>query len=147
MYKVNKFLSLPFGRKKLLAQSLLLIWLIRIGLWTFSFERLNKWLFSCDSEMSNGKTENWNEIEIISDAVRSSSRYVPRASCLTQAFAVAILLRRRGQHSQLKIGVNKDANEKFTAHAWIEINGQIIIGKLPLHQRFIVLSPSNSIVL
>ena len=63
------------------------------------------------------------------------------ASCLTQALATRTLLNLKGQKSHLKIGVDKDKKENFEAHAWIEKEGKIIIGKLPRHQqRFVILN-------
>lgn len=62
--------------------------------------------------------------------VSRTSRFVPGASCLTQALAVQTLLGMRNQRSDLKIGVGKNKEDEFVAHAWIEIGERIVIGKL-----------------
>ena len=61
-------------------------------------------------------------------AVRASSRYVPAATCLTQALAVQVLLAESGYDSRIEIGVNKDERRRFQAHAWVVCRGEIVIG-------------------
>lgn len=67
-------------------------------------------------------------IEQICRAVRRVSRYIPSASCLTQALAAKILLRRSGHEAKLRIGVAKGAAGDFQAHAWVEVAGRSVIG-------------------
>lgn len=61
-------------------------------------------------------------------AVMTSSRYVPAATCLTQAFATQVLLSRRGLPARLRIGVVKGKDGRLQAHAWVESNGVVVIG-------------------
>jgi hypothetical protein len=61
-------------------------------------------------------------------AVRSAARFVPAASCLTQAIAAQVLLAFHGEKTCLRIGVAKDEKGEFKAHAWIESQNRIIIG-------------------
>lgn len=148
MRKLFRFLFYPYRKKKLLAQSLFLIWIIRIGLWLFSFKKLNAWLSLSGSNVSAGGGQtDWDTVERVVRSVKACSRYVPYASCLTQALATRRLLEIRGQHPELKIGVKKDEDEKFAAHAWIEIDGRIIIGKHPFHNQYLVLESLGSAVL
>jgi hypothetical protein len=147
MNKIFKFLFLPFQKKKLLIQSLIAVGVIRLSLWVFPFKALNRWLSAFAATDSGDPKVEWSVVENVASAVRECSRYVPYASCLTQALAVRTLLGLRRQNSQLKIGVDRDEDGKFMAHAWVEIDGKIIIGKLPLHQRFNVLESSGSVTI
>jgi len=61
-------------------------------------------------------------------AVRAVSPYVPSATCLTQALTLQALLSREGIHSDLRIGVARDDASGIIAHAWVEIDGAVIIG-------------------
>ena len=61
-------------------------------------------------------------------SVEASGRRVPRASCLTQAVAAQLLLHHYGYGSTLCVGVAKEANDAFRAHAWVEYEGRIIVG-------------------
>ena len=61
-------------------------------------------------------------------AVRAVSRYVPGATCLTQALAAQTFLTRSGHASRIEIGVRKDERRQFLAHAWVVSGDQIILG-------------------
>ena len=56
------------------------------------------------------------------------ARFVPRASCLTQALALQWLLARAGLASELFVGVRQDAAGRFAAHAWVSCNQRIVLG-------------------
>ena len=62
-------------------------------------------------------------------AVRAAARFVPKASCLTQALALKSMLAKAGYDSTLRIGVNPALSGRFSAHAWIERNGEVLIGQ------------------
>ena len=64
----------------------------------------------------------------VASAVKSASRFVPRATCLTQALVAERMLARRGRSSTLRIGVARDASGAFEAHAWLEHADRVIIG-------------------
>jgi hypothetical protein len=59
-------------------------------------------------------------------AVRLAARYVPGASCLTQALTAQLLLSWCGIASRLHVGVSRAQN--FEAHAWLEYNGRVLLG-------------------
>ena len=61
-------------------------------------------------------------------AVRSASRVVPGATCLTQALAAKLVLSRRGYSSRLRIGVARGPGHRLRAHAWLEANGVVVVG-------------------
>lgn len=147
MKKILKFLFLPYRKKKLLSQSLIAVTSIRLSLWIFPFKALNNWLCNFASADSGDRKTEWSVIDNVTSAVQACSLYVPYASCLTQALTVRTLLGLRGQASQLKIGVDRDEGGKFMAHAWVEIDGKIIIGKLPHHHNFNVLRSSGSVAI
>ncbi|HEX3354165.1 MAG TPA: lasso peptide biosynthesis B2 protein [Terriglobales bacterium] len=73
-------------------------------------------------------------VEKLSWSVSAASRFVPRATCLTQAVALHILLKRAGCHSRLRIGVSSKSGE-FASHAWVENQDRVVIGNVEL-QRF-----------
>ena len=65
-------------------------------------------------------------------AIGRAARFVPRASCLTQALALQSVLSGCGEVCSLVLGVDKSAKPgakiNFEAHAWIEWQGRVIIG-------------------
>jgi len=60
-------------------------------------------------------------------AVTRASKFVPFATCLTQALAGGFLIRRGGRNAVIHFGVAK-GTEGFKAHAWLESDGGILIG-------------------
>lgn len=148
MNRLYKFINLSFKEKKLLGESLFLLIVIRLSLSLLPFRWLNKYLSGSNLSNSSCQEADWIVVNQVIDSVRVCSRYIPRATCLTQSIAARTLLRSRGQSSELKIGVTKGTRNNLEAHAWIEIDERIVIGKLPLHrQRFTVLKVPDLIIL
>ena len=56
-------------------------------------------------------------------AAIAGRRGLVEATCLRQALAVYLLLRRRGLEPQLKLGVDRQGTRP-DMHAWVELNGQ-----------------------
>lgn len=64
----------------------------------------------------------------LASVVTFASRFVPRATCLTQAIAAQLLFRHYRYESKLCLGVAKTARGAFTAHAWVEREERVVIG-------------------
>jgi hypothetical protein len=123
MSKLRKFAELPAGEKLLLLRVLFVVGWIRAALWVLPFRVLQKFAF-------RGKKKKYTSysVEQYVWAVRATSRYVPRATCLTQALAAQVLLSRAGFSPQVEIGVAKNEKNQFQAHAWLVLKGQVVIG-------------------
>jgi hypothetical protein len=140
MKRLRKFLSLPAAERKLLIRAFLLVAAIRLGLWTISFRRLQRILNRAAAKRPQAEAVS---VERAVWAVQVASRRVPGASCLTQAMAAQTLLRRGGQASRLWIGVAKDLDRKFKAHAWIETQGRVLLGG-PDFANYVALPPLDA---
>ena len=58
-----------------------------------------------------------------------SRRLFPARPCLTQALAAQVLLRwKKGRPAQLRIGVARADGNQIQAHAWLERDGNVLIG-------------------
>jgi hypothetical protein len=55
-------------------------------------------------------------------------RLLPAGPCLSQAIVADMLLRRRGFDSQLRIGVAREESGALRAHAWVESDGEVVMG-------------------
>lgn len=88
----------------------------------------------------------WKLIKEISRSVKHCSKYIPSATCLTQALATQTILRLRGQESSLRLGVDKDQTDKLIAHAWLEVDDKIIIGGLTDIKRYSVLTANKELL-
>ena len=142
-----RFLHLSTTEKILILESFLVVLAIRVVLWVVPAELvrgLSPWN-SAEKDASAGQGD-WHEITSIVRAVKAASRFVPKATCLTQALAASWLIRRHGQSSDLVIGVAKDDRSQLIAHAWLEKDGRIILGKHPEQGRFVPLSTDPVVI-
>ena len=142
MERLRKFLRLPAADRRLLVKALLIVGAARLGLWVLPFpvlRRLMARLSRCTAAPSRAEPA---ELGQISWAVTAVSRYVPEATCLTQALATKLLLCWRGQQASLRIGVARSEAGQFIAHAWVECNGRVVIGGPASHLRQYALLPA-----
>jgi hypothetical protein len=124
---LHKFFSLPVKEQQFLVKAFFLLIMIRLGLWLLPFRTLQRTLERLFQHpiTSNRKSPS---PEKFSWAVSAISQYVPAATCLAQALTLQALLSHEGIHSDLAIGVARDDATRITAHAWLEIDGTVIIG-------------------
>jgi len=64
------------------------------------------------------------------DVPRISRRVPWKARCLEQALCAGDILRWFGVQSRLRLGVAKEG-EDLAAHAWLEVDGKVVLGRLP----------------
>ena len=142
MVRVIRFLKSSSRERSVLLRSLMWVTLYRTGLSMLPFRVTKKW--TVDSSAAVATTYDEKVVTEIVRGVRFASRFVPYATCLTQALAARKLLRDAGQVAELKIGVAKSTGD-FEAHAWLEIDGRIVLGKQSRHSRYVVLGSSAAI--
>jgi hypothetical protein len=104
--------------------ALFLVSAIRLGLCLLPFRVLQRF-----AQRERAKSSAEHSAGQCVWAVRAVSRYVPCASCLTQALAGQALLTNFGHQSHIEIGVRKDEQTRFLAHAWLVCGDQIVIGR------------------
>ena len=62
-------------------------------------------------------------------AALAGGRWSPLGTtCLTTALLAQALLQRHGYQAKLRIGVRREPNGAFAAHAWLEREGIVIVG-------------------
>ena len=123
MRRLRRFARLPWAEKSLLLRALLVVSSTRLGLWLLPIGAVRRIALS-DREKGNGA----NSIAELVWAVKAVSRYVPAATCLTQALALQWLLARSGHTSRIHLGARKDLKGKFQAHAWVECEERVVMG-------------------
>lgn len=76
-------------------------------------------------------------------AVEAAGRRVPGATCLVQALAADAMLRRRGYRPALRFGVRERrlASRPIDAHAWVEVQGAVVVGGMADLADYAVLAP------
>ena len=129
--RAGRFLRLPFRKKRLLLRTALLLGMIRLGLILLPFGRLQRFLARFADVDVEPATVDSHDFETTVWAVEAVGRTMPGASnCLTQALTGHVLLARNGYRTDLRIGAGKDPDGKFIAHAWLEKDGQVVLGRI-----------------
>jgi hypothetical protein len=141
MNKLLKFLRLNRRDRALLIITFALLALIRLGLLLLPFRVLQKLLAKvktyCDSQGRRSIP-----LDKIIWAVNMSGHYTPGgAKCLAKALTTEVLMDWQGYTPQLRIGVAKGGEESIQAHAWIEYQGQVVMGNLSNLSSFQALLP------
>lgn len=126
MRRLQSFLRLPARERFLFLRTWLLLFRIRLMLWVLPYRRWRQ-IAAHMIRVENERQLDRPQVNQITRAVRVMSRYVPQASCLTQALAAQTLLANEGQRSQLRVGVTQN-DGKLEAHAWVQIDGRVVIG-------------------
>ena len=129
----------PASRRWLLCKAVSKLAVASVGLRLVSFKRLQNFIQARPSRKSENRRYDPQEL---TDALLRGSRYVPGSTCLVQALAGRWLLLREGYSPELRIGVST-ANG-FEAHAWLELEGKVLIGGLEESARFTPFPPIQS---
>lgn len=108
----------------LLAEALILLVQVRLGLSFSSLQQLQRHLLAPRAQgLATGA-----DVPRIAWILRNAARLVPGASCLTQGLAYQTMLHRRGVAGELRIGVRQDEQGRFAAHAWVSVAGKVQLG-------------------
>jgi hypothetical protein len=117
--------SLPSSERALALRALGVLLLVRAGLALLGFRRLrarvDRWAAG-----RPGRADN-DAARAVRRAVDRAARTVPGSTCLPQALAAELLLRRAGCEARVSIGVAPDG-APLDAHAWVESAGLLVTG-------------------
>ena len=120
----------PRREQALVAEAAATLLLIRVLLTFLPFERWRA-LLAPRSQTSTEPASLETARQIAWAVQRVSQRLPLSVACLARALAVQQMLGRRRLPSQLRIGVHRDDQGAFGAHAWVECDGDVLIGALP----------------
>jgi hypothetical protein len=120
---IGRFVQLPAAERRLIFRALRTVVTVRVRLALSPFPVVDR----ATSGQSMRATRGANAPVRVGWAVRAVSRYVPGATCLTQALAARSLLAAEGRSSRLQLGMAL-IDGRPQAHAWLESEGAIVIG-------------------
>jgi hypothetical protein len=141
---VRRIIRLSVADWRLLVKALFLLWSVRIGLWVVPFRNLYGFFEKRMQSPKPGRKFDGASLSRIAWCVCAASRFVPRATCLTQAMVAMLLLNERGRGAQLRIGVVMGDGGSLEAHAWVESEGRVVIGRLRDLSRYSVMPLAES---
>lgn len=140
---ISKVRSRPWRELGLVAESFVLLGLMRAAILLFPFQKITSIM-----GLTQGNTSSDTEPAMavnpvdVGWAVQAAAARTPwESACLVQALTGMIMLTRRGSNATLYLGVAKDENgtETMTAHAWLRC-GKVILTGTGGVERFSVIS-------
>jgi hypothetical protein len=140
MKQIRKFLQLSLLNQLLLVQTTFILIAVTLGLRVLPWVTIQCLLLKMSNWDSRFLRTQHLSVQHIAWAIRLSSWYVPKATCLPQALAAQLLLIQRGYPADLQIGVARNEDGKLEAHAWVTTESAIVIGVVPDIHRFAALS-------
>jgi hypothetical protein len=140
----RRFIALGWREQRLLLALLLALPILRIALWRFGYTRtraaIERWTARYPKRAPSRR--DLETAESLAELAKIAGRRAPlAATCLPQALAVYTVLRRRGLDPVLRIGVRK-TEDRFEAHAWVELAGYPLAQPGLDHQPLPIPSPA-----
>ncbi len=136
MNPLRRFTRLEPYRRGLFLTAFMLLFAVRIALWTVPFVTLQRILRRFSRPSARAVPTDSQTVDAIGWAVETAARYVPKAHCLPQALTAQVLLARRGLPATFRLGVRRGGGGRFEAHAWVECHGRVIVGGTDVHARY-----------
>ena len=124
MRRLARFFQLSWQEQGLLLESFFFIGLATLAVAMLPFSMLQRWSLR---RPIRAKMKSVPESQI-SWAIAAAGRRVPASTCLAQALAAQVIMRRCGYHPVIRVGVCKGDAGDFGAHAWVESGGTVIAG-------------------
>jgi hypothetical protein len=127
---IGKWRSLTSSGKLIFIKASTCLLLIKVGLMLLPFSLFRKIFHRATNSRSVSEMSK-DEIDQVVWAVDTAANLLPfELLCLPRALATKYLLRKVPSLT-LEIGVEINPAKSFEAHAWVERNGNIIIGDWP----------------
>lgn len=128
MERLRKFFLLSFDDRRLLMRSVVLLTVIKLGLRLLPFRTMRR-LLAKATRTGERTGADPSLVEKVVWAVEAVHSHIPvLKNCLSEALAAQVLLARQGHISTLRIGVARSESGELRAHAWIEVDGRVIMG-------------------
>jgi len=121
---LGKVSAVSFRDLLLLAEAFACVAGMRLALWLVPFRYFRRAPRVAACHEGNTDRLAW--------AVLAACALVPKSTCFVRALAAQRLYARHGYASELQIGVDKPNSSGFSAHAWLDLRGETVIGSPPL---------------
>ncbi|UCI07728.1 lasso peptide biosynthesis B2 protein [Mesorhizobium sp. B1-1-8] len=119
-----RLLTLSVPEMLFLARCLAVVAVVRLGLTLSSYNRMRGLV----TRLKASDAASIADLRRVAWGVAAAARFVPGASCLTQALAGQYLLARQGNASKIRIGIERHTGPELKAHAWLVSGNHIVLG-------------------
>ena len=139
---IRKLFRLSRTERSLLVASTVMVGAIRLAAWLLPYRLLRRCVASLARRRVGPPDDQRLSVAAVVQAVDVASRYVPGSrGCLIRAMATRTILVRQGHDAALRLGVARNQEGDFQAHAWVESEGRIVMGRLRDLGRYRTLCP------
>jgi hypothetical protein len=128
MRLIARYRHLSPAERSLFSRALLLLLVTRAGLRILPFRIVRHWMEHFRKSTCLKSVLERRRIAQVAWAIDAASRRLPGTTCLPRAMAAHFLLGRLGQKSDLRLGAALKPDGLLEAHAWVEVEGRVIIG-------------------
>lgn len=131
--------QLSWNERWLLLDALRILWFYRCVLFIFPYSYTRKLLIPTpDHRFAAGQfvSSTISIGQVVWAVSRASLLVLKGQNCLLLALSTRRLLAKWGYQSCLRLGVRKPEPHDLDAHAWVECNGRVVIGRMKDLQQF-----------
>jgi len=126
---MRKFLRLKTAERALLLRAVFGVMAARIMLLVAPLPGVRRVVWRMLSAASALAPGHCCPAERVTWAVAVAAKWSPFGStCLAAALVGQALLSRHGHPARLRIGVRREQDRTFAAHAWLESEGKVVVG-------------------
>lgn len=116
------------SERKFQFEAALLIVFVKFSLRFFPFRVTRKVLASIPVYKYSSPTNRPSLDTLIQSIESGSKRFPGHTTCLVEAMSAQALLKRHGYSSSLQIGLSRPDEHLLHAHAWVEFQGEVLVG-------------------
>jgi Transglutaminase-like superfamily len=129
--KYHRFCQLSDQERRMLVEASAGVLTARIALATLPFRTVHALTRKLKLAMGRYDVLKASEpvaADLVARAVERAGSNLPGVRCLPRALAGSVILARYGHDTKLRIGVRRPTDDAFEAHAWLERDGEILVG-------------------
>jgi hypothetical protein len=138
--RLRQFGDLSFLEKEVLFLSMFSLPAIALLLYALGYKKTKSLLSRFMPTSASLHMPQGDEMVIAHNLARiihiAARHNIYKTNCLKQSLLLWLLLGRRSLSSEIRIGMQKDSNCQFNAHAWVECNGEPLIDSRDTINRF-----------
>jgi len=143
MERLRKLRRLTWAEALCLGQAWGLLWSLEIALLVIPFQSVLNFLRRVPSSAIRWPLSAEADAPRLAWLVERAALAGPaRGPCLRQTLVLLYMLRRRGQEGHVRIGVARE-HGFFTAHAWLDQNGRVLLGQAGFENYTLLYSTSE----
>lgn len=147
MRLLRKYVALDRESRRIAAQALVMVGLVRLALAVLPYRTVQAWLARSSQRPEAEGPPTTAQLRygrrVVSAVEAVAKNVLADKPCLTQALVAQWFLARAGLETTLRIGVARGERRELKAHAWLERDGRVILGGSASPYEYTPLAPAR----